>query len=432
MKISGSRLAFDVAVRYLLSPKSHSAINAITLVATFGVVVITAAMVCILSVYNGFEELVRSLTSRIDPDIRIEMAEGRFFHDDATLRQALLSFPDVISLAPILEEQVLLSFSGQQLPAQARGIDILYASTTGFADCLLSSQQGRPSSLDGPSPEPSLCIPGIGLAAALGLVPGMVRPISLYLPSRHARINAATLGAESLEASGAFSRTDLYVADFLRVNQADYDDRLIYLSLDEMQQLMSDSTLVTAYELKLQPSADAERTKVTLNELLDRLYPNLPLVAHTANDLQADAYRIMHIEKWITYLLILFILLIASFNIIGALSMLIIDKETQNQTLLSLGAPSSQIRHIYLWLGLLVSGVGALLGIILGVTLVLLQQHFELITLGSDALYIVSAYPVHLLWPDVVLSLISVLLLGFLATCYTVHSYTFHSTRTQK
>lgn len=415
-------LSFHIAVRYLFSPKSHGAINAITLVAAMGVVVITAAMICILSVYNGFENLVRSLTARIDPDIRIEAAEGRFFHDDAHLREVILSQSDVITLAPMLEEQVLLSFSGQQLPAQARGIDSLYKDATGFDQCLLSVQQEWAAGLsveEGINEE--YCIPGIGLAATLGLAHGMVRPITLYLPDRKMRINASTLGAASLEESGAFCRADLFVPDFLRVNQADYDDHLLLLSLNTMRQLMGDSTLLSAYELRLRPTADAEAVKQLLNERLVA-WPEVKLIAHTANDLQADAYRIMHIEKWITYLLILFILLIASFNIIGALSMLMIDKESQTQTLLFLGAPSRMINQIYLCLGLLISGAGALAGVILGVALVLIQQHFGLITLGSEATYIVSAYPVQLLWPDVLLTLITVLLLGFLATGYTVSS----------
>lgn len=408
-------LALNIALRYLFSRKSHSAINLITLVAACGVGIITAAMICCLSVYNGFEGLVGELTSRFDPDLRVEPSQGKTFTDTPSLRQLLLSHPDVEVANATIEETVLLSYSGHQIPAIMKGVDHAFASVTQI-DSILMGTDGfllKDEVTD-------YCIPGVGLASVLGIGRGFVRPLNVYCPHRSGKINLAN-------PEEAFSEQSLYCSNLFMVQQSDYDDQYFLCSLDVARSLLGDSLLTSAYELKLRTSAKAQKVKKELSELLagqavqtgdEQTHFNIL----TRHEQQADAYRIMQIEKWITFLLIIFILLIASFNAIGALSMLIIDKESQIQTLQNLGATKQLNRRIFTFVGWLIVAGGSLAGTLLGVTLCLLQQHFGFISLGSGdtARYVVSAYPVLLQWGDVLLTLLAVAIIGWLSTAYTV------------
>ena len=417
-------LAFNIALRYLFAPKSHSAINTITLVAACGVGIITAAMICVLSVYNGFEGLVSDLTSRFDPDLRIEATVGKGFTEDPQLRALIEDLPEVESVNVTLEETVLLSYSGHQVPAKMKGVEDTFAEVTQIDSILLGT--------DGFLLEDEVahyCILGAGLGSTLGMSRGFVRPLSVYCPRRTGKIDL-------LNPEESFSEMPLYCSNIFMVQQSQYDDQYFLCSLSTARELLGDSLLTTAYEVKLSDGTDADKVKakilssITNNSSLltphSSLNPNssLNLRVLTQHEQQADAYRIMQIEKWISYLLVVFILLIASFNIIGALSMLMIDKSSEITTLRNLGASNSLIKNIFTLEGWLISGSGAILGVILGVTLCLIQQHFGIISLGAGvtAQYVVNAYPVHLLWSDVLLTLLSVTLIGWLATAYTIRS----------
>ena len=398
-------LALRIALRYLLAPKSHSAINTITLVAACGVGIITAAMICVLSVYNGFEGLVSDLSSRFDPDLRIEANMGKGFSDSESLRQALLSVPDVECVNATVEETVLMSYSGHQVPAKMKGVEASFAEVTQIDSILLG--------VDGFLLEDEVahyCILGAGLGATLGMSRGFVRPLTVYCPRRQGKIDL-------LNPDESFAQEALYCSNIFMVQQANYDDQYFLCSLQTARRLLGDSLLTTAYEVKLRPGADANKAKESICS--SPLIPtSSSLSILTRHEQQADAYRIMQIEKWISYLLVFFILLIASFNIIGALSMLIIDKSAEIRTLQNLGASDSLIRKIFAFEGWLISGSGALGGAILGIILCLVQQYFGIISLGAGVTsqYIVDAYPVRLLWSDVLLTLFSVALIGWGAT----------------
>lgn len=407
-------LALRIALRYLFSRKTHSAINLITLVAACGVGIITAAMICMLSVYNGFEGLVSDLTSRFDPELRIEPAYGKTFADSDSLRQLLLAHPDVEVVDATLEETVLMSYSGQQVPARMKGVDTAFVHVTQIDSILLGPEEFLLS-----DEVADYCIPGAGLAASLGINRGFVRPLTVYCPRRVGKINL-------LRPDEAFAEAYLYCSNVFMVQQADYDSQYFICSLDVARRLLGDSLLTSAYELRLRDGASPERTKNALLPLLNGQHPSSSAPAFrclTRHEQQADAYRIMNIEKWITFLLVICILLIASFNAIGALSMLIIDKETQITTLRNLGANSRLISRIFTYEGWLITGLGALGGIILGITLCLLQQYYSIIGLGAGitSSYVVDAYPVLLQWSDVLLTLITVAAVGWLSTWHTVH-----------
>lgn len=400
-------LALKIAWRYLFSRKSHSAINLITLVAACGVGIITAAMICCLSVYNGFEGLVGDLTSRFDPDLRVEPVSGKTFMDTPELRQLILSNPNVESINATLQETVLLSYNGHQIPAIMKGVDEQFAAVSQIDSILLGT--------DGfllKDEVADYCIPGAGLASVLGIGRGFVRPLSVYCPRRVGKIDL-------MNPEGAFEFQSLYCSNIFMVQQADYDNQYFLCSLNVARQLLGDSLLTSAYELKLKKDTDTKKVGQQLSGLLSQSWRIL-----TRHEQQADAYRIMQIEKWITFLLVVFILLIASFNAIGALSMLIIDKKSQIRTLQTLGASHNLNQHTFTLVGWLITGFGALGGTLLGVILCLLQQHFGFISLGGGdtTRYVVSAYPVLLQWDDVILSLIAVSLIGWLATFYTVKS----------
>lgn len=409
-------LSLTIALRYLFSRKSHSAINQITLVAACGVGVITAAMLCMLSVYNGFEELVGSLTSRFDPDLRIEAVRGKTFADNDTLRQLVLDHPDVATLEPTLEETVLMSYSGHQVPARMKGVYPSFAQVTEIDSILLGT--------DGfvlADEVADYCIPGAGLAMAVGINRGFVRPLTIYCPRRMGRISLT-------QADEAFSEAYLYCSNVFMVQQSNYDNQYFLCSLDIARRLLGDSLLTSAYEVRLRPGAPVGRVKESLTRQL-----NAEVVRRGGEEAQgfrvldryeqqADAYRIMRIEKWITYALVIFILLIASFNAIGALSMLIIDKETQITTMRNLGADRRLIRRIFTIEGWLITGFGAVGGLLVGAVLCYLQEHFGFIAFGDGDTthYVVASYPVSLHWGDALITLVTVAVIGWLATFYTI------------
>lgn len=400
-------LSLRIAIRYLFGKKSHNAINAITLVASCGIAIITAAMICMLSVYNGFESLVDSLCSNFDAELRIEPRTGKTFADSDSIRSRILANEDVETLSAVLEEHIILSYGSHQLPAIMMGVDDNFATVTRIDSIVAAGEYMLRDEIA------YYCVLGAGLASQLGAGSSFVRPLTAYCPKRSGKIDL-------LNPEDAFTEGDLYCSSIFLVSQAEYDDNICLTSLDFARQMLSDSTLVSAYELRLRPGSNPDEVKKSL--MLGDEFNVL-----TRYEQQADSFRIMQIEKWITFLIVIFILLIASFNIIGALSMLIIDKEAEIKTLRNLGADDSLIRNIFGCEGLLVSGIGAVAGIIIGVLLCMLQERYGIIGLGSSSdAYIIDAYPVVLHWSDVLWTALSVFIIGILATIYPL-SYAHRS-----
>lgn len=434
--------ALRIACRYLFAKKSHRAINAITLVAAVGVAVISAALICSLSVYNGFEALVDGLCSTFDPDLRIEPARGKTFRDTPALRSAVRATPSVRALSATLEEDVLLAYGPRQVTARLKGVDSTFAdvsdvthtltgwslqapapdagsvapgweadATPCLADLLPDGRIGSDGTLRGHA------VVGIGLASQLHVSAGFVRPMSVYCPRREGRISL-------LHPDEAFRQGELFCEGLFSVRQAEYDDCLLLADIGFVRSLLGDSALASAYEVRLAPGADLAATRRDLQLRLDAATEadrSAPFRIRTRQELHEEAFRIMQIEKWITFLLIAFILLIASFNVIGALSMLIIDKEPEIATLRCLGADSRLVRRIFVIEGWLISGVGAAIGIAAGILLCWLQQRFGLITLGDGTdLYVVDAYPVRLIWTDVLWALLCVGAIGLLVSAITL------------
>ena len=399
------KLSFLFAKRYLIAKKTHNAINIISMVSLCGVAIISMALICTLSVYNGFQDLIASLYSNFDSELRIEPARGKFFAIDQPIFDDIRSMPEIDTFGEVIQEQVLINYGERQVPALFKGVDSTYQALTQIDQLIVNGT----FTLQDPVAE--YVNVGIGLASQLQVNAGFVRPLELFVPKRIGKINLSN-------PTQSFTTGHVFVASVFAVNQAKYDDYYLIGSLPFARQLFEAPKQVSSIELKLQKEADLTRVETQLEQMLGDDY----LVLNRMEQ-QADSFRIMQIEKWMTFLILLFILIIASFNVIGSLSMLIVDKKNDIITLRNMGASTSFIRRIFLIEGILISGIGAVVGIGLGVILCYLQQEFGLLRMGdASGIFIIDSYPVKLQWQDVVSVVGVVSVLGYLTALYPVHT----------
>lgn len=390
-----------IAWRYLFSKKGHNAINIVSGVSAAAVCVVTAAMVCVLSVMNGFGSLVEHMFSEFDPEIRVEATDGKYFRTDTLPIEQLRALPFVETASEVVEETALVRYKDYQMPAQLMGVDSHFQEIT-HIDSILSD--GYFSVHDGAFDR---CVMGRGLASQLGMNAHFVGGVHLYAPKRTERVNM-------LRPDESFCHEVCFIAGTFAVNQVQYDDQLMTVSLPLARRIFQyDSLTVTSLSLRLQEGVNMRQAKRQMATVLGSGYK-----VQDRYEQQADFFRILKIEKFLTALLMAFILLIACFNVIGSLSMLIIDKREDIRILSNLGADQKTIRRIFLYEGWLISGLGALLGVVLGVAVCLLQQHFGWLKLGNGDDYVISAYPVLVQPTDILIVAAIVLLLGWVAAWY--------------
>ncbi len=395
-----NRLARSIAWRYLFSKKSHSAINAISIVSVCGVAITTLALVCVLSVYNGFTDLIGSLYSQIDPQIKITPIQGKTLNTTDPAIQELASWREIETFSPVIEENALCMYKERQRPVLVKGVPGNYAQLTHIeeivasGDFLLNDNRLDYASL------------GVGVAGQLGIVANSPYPIELYAPNRLVKVNLAN-------PAQSFNQRRIFVTSTFCTNQAIYDDQLVIVPISTAREMFSYTTEATAIELKLTDAALEEEVIERLQRHLGEGYRIAPRIQ------QNDWYKWVQIEKWITFLILSFILMIATFNVIGALSMLIIDKKKDIDTLQNLGADDHLISKIFLIEGWLISAIGAGSGLILGIILCYLQQEYGLLRLGGDnGMFITDAYPVKLETLDTLAVTAIVLVLGFITAWY--------------
>ena len=401
------RPELHIAWRYLFSKKGHNAINIVSGVSAAAVGVVTAAMVCVLSVMNGFGALVEHMFSEFDPEIRITPAEGKSFQLDTLPVQQALALPFVQATSEVVEEMALVRYKDHQQPARVMGVDSVFQQIT-HIDTIITD--GYFSVFDGAFDR---CVMGRGLATQIGVNAHFVGAVHLYAPKRLERVNM-------LRPDEAFLHEKAFMAGTFAVNQTSYDDQLLLVSLPLARRLFQYDTLtVTALELQLDPKGhfSARQMKAQLRECLGEGY-----VVADRYEQQSDFFRILKIEKLLTALLLAFILLIACFNVIGSLSMLIIDKQDDICILRHLGATPQIIRRIFLCEGWFIIVLGAVFGLVIGLTICLLQQHLGLLKLGSGTDYVISAYPVLVQAVDVLAVAVIVLGMGFLAAWYATRT----------
>lgn len=398
-------LPFYIAKRYLFSKKSHNAINIISGISVCGVALATLALVCTLSVFNGFQELVATFFTAFDPELKVTAAKGKVFDAHDRRIASLRALPAIEVFTEALEENAMLQYKDKQAMVVIKGVEDNFEDLTAI-DSILYGKGGFKLHDE----VVNYGVMGMQLVSVLGSGIAFVDPVEVYAPKRGEKVNMAN-------PSGSFTKDYLFSPGVVfAVNQQKYDGSYVITSLDFARNLFGYETEVSSVELKLKPGQDVEKVKGEIKRMLGDDF-----VVLDRYEQQADVFRIMEIEKLISYFFLTFILVIACFNVIGSLSMLIIDKKQDVQTLRNLGASDRLILRIFLFEGRMISLLGALLGIALGLLLCFIQQKFGIISLGSTAdSFIVSAYPVSVHWQDVLLIFVTVLLVGFLAVWYPV------------
>lgn len=395
---------FYIARRYLFSKKSHNAINVISSISVCGVALATLALVCTLSVFNGFQDLVSTFFTAFDPQLKIVPASGKVFDGKDKRIQLLKDIPEVALMCESVEDNALVQYQGKQAMAVVKGMEDNFDELTPIDTILF----GRGELLLHDEVV-DYAIPGVQLLASLGTGVRFLDPLEIYAPKRGAKVNMANPAA-SFNSGNLFSSGLVFA-----VNQEKYDGSYIITSLQFARELFQYTDEVSAVNLKLVAGADVDAVKRKIENVLGNDFRVLDRYEQ-----QADTFRIMEIEKLISYLFLTFILMIACFNVIGSLSMLIIDKRDDAATLRNLGADERQILRIFLFEGRMITFIGAVSGIVLGVLLCWLQQRFGLISLGSSGSFIVDAYPVSVHWGDIVLIFVTVVAVGFLSVWYPV------------
>ena len=395
---------FYIACRYLFSKKSHNAINVISALSVCGVALATLALVCTLSVFNGFQDLVATFFTAFDPELKITAVEGKVFDgQDPAVRQ-LRDWPEVAVFSESVEDNAMVQYQDRQAMVVIKGVEDNFDQLTPIDSILFG--RGEPTLHDEVA---QYAIPGIQLLATLGTSVRFLDPLEVYAPKRGAKVNLANPAASFT--TGSLFSSGLVFA----VNQEKYDASYLLTSIGFARRLFQYTTEVSSIGLRLQPGTDTDALQRRIQQAVGHKYK-----VENRYEQQADTYRIMEIEKLISYLFLTFILTVACFNVIGSLSMLIIDKRDDVVTLRNLGASDRQITRIFLFEGRMISFFGAAVGIVLGLLLCWLQQTYGLISLGDSGAFVVDAYPVSVHATDVVLVFATVLAVGFLSVWYPV------------
>lgn len=399
-------LPFHIARRYLFSKKKHNAINIISGISVCGVALGTLALICTLSVFNGFQEMVAGFFTAFDPDLKILPREGKVFAPDDGRVQQACRLQGVVLWTEVLEENAMVKYKDRQVMAMVKGVEDNFEQLTDIDSLLLGTGEFLLH-----DSVVSYAIPGVELMSQLGCGIQFVRPLEVYAPRRGVRVNVANPTA-------AFNRGYLHSPGVVfAVNQSEYDASYLITSIDFARNLFGYTDgEVSAIELKLGTGADADAVQKQMRSLLGRDF-----VVQNRYEQQEDIFRIMEVEKLVSYLFLTFILAVACFNVVGSLSMLILDKREDVQTLRNLGADERLIRRIFLFEGRMIAVTGAAAGIVAGLLLCWAQQEFGIISLGGgNGEFITDYYPVSVHVWDVLLVFVTVVAVSGLAVWYPV------------
>ena len=388
-------LPFYIAKRYLFSKKSHNAINVISAVSVCGVALATLALVCTLSVFNGFHDLISSFFTHFDPDLKIEVIKGKVFTPSPTTIEDIKATKGVEVVSLTLEDNAMAKYKENQTMVTIKGVDDEFQALTHIDEILRGNPEFKLYDQIA-----DYGIMGQSLMYILGTGIQPFDPIEIYAPRKGGKVNLSNPMAN-------FHRAPLYSpGTVFDVNDSRYATSYIIASIDYARKLFGYTTEVTAIEVRLSDDADVSRVKQTLQTIMG---DDFTVKDHYEQ--QEATFKVVEIEKFVTYLFLCFILMVACFNIISSVSMLILDKRDNAATLHSLGATDSMISRIFIYEGNLIALLGALVGLVLGIILCLLQQQFGFIGLG-DGQFVVSAYPVRVQFTDIILVLASVLLVS--------------------
>ncbi|MCM1067697.1 MAG: ABC transporter permease [Muribaculaceae bacterium] len=391
-----------IAGRYLLAKKSHKVVNVISVISIAGVAVATMAIAVVLSVFNGFTDLARRHLAAVDPDARIVAVGAKTFAQADSLADVLEALPQVAVAMPMLQERALLVADDEQAPVILRGLEPDKAGRALDLDKLIIDGV---YTADSPNPDSIAAAQiAVGVAMNTGLRPSAYSWADIYTPRRLGRINPANPAA-------AYRRMPVVVSGVFRVDQPEYDADYVFVPIDRLRSLLEyDSAEATSLEVLAADGTDA-------SELADVLRSKLPEGFEVLDrDMQqAETFRMISVEKWVTFLMLVFILIIASFNIVSTLSLMVIEKRDNMSTLRALGASRNTVENIFVALGWLITAAGGIVGTALGLALSLAQEHFGIIKLAADpSALTIDVYPVKVEWSDMALLLLTVIILGFL------------------
>lgn len=393
-----------VARRYFFSKKSHNVINIISAISLVGVAVCTMALIIVLSVYNGFDGLIKSVFSSFDPDVKIMVSHGKVFNPDTPAFDSIRALPSVKMVCGTLEENVLLEYDKHIHPAVIKGVPADYTDLTGV-DTMI--RDGKFILNDG---HRNLAVIGAGVSYYLSVGLNFVDPIKIYVPKRTGKI--------SMNPERAFNQSYIYPSGIFSIQQ-EIDSKYILVPLPFTRQLLDYPYQVSAMEVKLNKDVNKDKACADIARLAGPEFT-------VKNQYQQHEllYRVMKSEKFAIYLILTFILIVGSFNMIGSLSMLVIDKKNDISTLRNLGLDKKGLERIFLFEGWMISIGGALMGLILGAVVCWVQQTFGLIKMDSMGSFLVSNYPVQMEWLDFIMVLITVVIIGLIASWYPVKYFT--------
>lgn len=398
-------LSFYIAKRYIISKKSHNAVNVISYISVFGIMVATAAMVCILSVFNGFTDFAYQSFSKIDPDLTISAVKGKVFDPTTSEFDKIRTLSKIQVISETLEDNALLKFEERQTPAVIRGVSSNY---TDLSDVQSIIADGQFALKEG---DVEYTVIGAGLAMNLGVRANFISPVEIYAPKRNVKVNLAN-------PNSAFDKAYVYTAGVFLLNQEKYDEQLIFVSLNMARQLFRYENEVSSLDIKLHNPDDVSAVKKEIKSIIGDNYR-----VKDRFEQQEESFKMVNIEKWVTFLIMSFVLLIAVFNIIGSLSMLIIDKKEDIQILKNLGAKNSLITRIFAFEGWLINMLGCISGLLIGLVACLSQQCFGIIKLGTEqGAFLIDAYPVKVQPFDLLIVFVTVSLIGFIAVLYPVNN----------
>lgn len=395
---------FYIAKRYFLTRKLRNIINIISLISVVGVMIGTMALVVVLSVFNGFDSLMRDTYKNFDPDLEITVKKGKTFLPQGKKFKDIKEMPGVKIYSESLEENALIRYEDKQYIGRIKGVEDNYDQLSGIKKVMYAGDFKLKDA------DQDFAVIGSGVARFLTVNINYPAPLILYVPERG---QTAMLNPQS-----AFNKKMIYPSGIFRMKQ-NYDLKYILVPLDFARDILEYEDKVTEIEIKIAEGAKVEKVK---EKIKSKLGPDFEV--KDIFEQHELFFKVMKSEKWYVFLILTFILIVASFNIIGSISMLIIDKKNDIALLRSLGAKMKTIRRIFFLEGSLISFIGAMLGVLLGILICWMQTTFEIISLGSQGAFIIDYYPVEVHFLDVTGIFFTVVLIGFLAAYYPVRYIT--------
>lgn len=389
-------LPLFIAGRYLFAKKSHNVINIISAISAVGMAIGTAALIIILSIYNGFDELVKSTLSNVEPDILITPAKGKVFIPEGEAFDRIKANPMIGEYDLILQENVFVDYDGHQGIAKAKGVDSAFEAESPLAEHITN---GEFSLHKGQLPQ---MVVGAGLAYKMGMNPAFLASAELYFPIRDRNFSlanpAASIETVRMRPSGIFS-----------VNQQ-IDDDLMIVPIEEMRKLLGYEEEVSGVEIRLAEGSTAKDIRSAIKHIQKELGPEFKVLDRFRQN--PSLYKMMRYEKAAIFLILIFVIIIIALNIFGSITMLIIEKKDDIETYRSLGATDQMLRRTFTLEGWLISLLGLAAGLVVGIGFSLAQQHFGFIKMPGS--FLVNAYPVILQWQDVLATIIGVALIGYI------------------